>query len=325
MKPVRSRKNQYPGINAHLHSKWQSKSGWNYFHSTHITYLTGALRPALLPLGYTAYPEDALQIRREGEAALLRPRADVLIREDNPLRVYRPRVSRIPGTNRELVAPIPEMLNLSEEDIEYHKAVVVYRLHADDEERGEPVAWIELLSPSNKPGGPDWYRYEEKRENLLHAGIVFVELDYLHESPPTLALPLYGTPENIYPYRIAVVTPRPDFLTGEIVVTQFGVDSPIPAVTIPLLDDDVIDFDFNVPYQKTFEEMLFGNEVDYGQFPLNFDRYNEADKTRIALRMLAVLQAVQSGQSPENIPLEVPSLTLEETLNQINTLKAQLV
>jgi len=32
MKAVRSIKNQYIGINAHLHSLWQSEGGWDEFH-----------------------------------------------------------------------------------------------------------------------------------------------------------------------------------------------------------------------------------------------------------------------------------------------------
>lgn len=54
MKPVRSTKNQYIGINAHLHSLWQAEGGWDEFHAAHIIYLANSLKVPLLPRGYTA-------------------------------------------------------------------------------------------------------------------------------------------------------------------------------------------------------------------------------------------------------------------------------
>lgn len=53
MSPIRTRRNLYRGINAHLHSYWQAQGGWNGFHASHIVYLTTALKADLLPLGYT--------------------------------------------------------------------------------------------------------------------------------------------------------------------------------------------------------------------------------------------------------------------------------
>ena len=40
---VCSVKNQYHGINAHLHSYWQSMGGWHSFHGKHIADLLRAL------------------------------------------------------------------------------------------------------------------------------------------------------------------------------------------------------------------------------------------------------------------------------------------
>lgn len=64
MAPVRSIRNQYLGINAHLHSFWQGVGGWSRFHTNHISDLLRMLRPLLLPLGYDADIEPSLQIRR---------------------------------------------------------------------------------------------------------------------------------------------------------------------------------------------------------------------------------------------------------------------
>ena len=39
MEPMRSVRNQYLGINAHLHSYWQAVRGWNNFHNPYIVQL----------------------------------------------------------------------------------------------------------------------------------------------------------------------------------------------------------------------------------------------------------------------------------------------
>jgi len=78
MQPVRSIKNQYHGINAHLHSHWQSVGGWNSFHSNHIADLLRLLRAKLLPMGYTAEIEPSLQIRRL-DAPAGEPESDITI------------------------------------------------------------------------------------------------------------------------------------------------------------------------------------------------------------------------------------------------------
>lgn len=50
MKPIQAIKNQYTGINDHLHSLWQAEGGWDEFHAAHIIYLANALKIPLLPM-----------------------------------------------------------------------------------------------------------------------------------------------------------------------------------------------------------------------------------------------------------------------------------
>ena len=70
-----------------------------------------------------------------------------------------------------------------EEDKEHpYSAIGIYERPSAS---GEPVAWIDLLSPSNKGGSLDARTYRDKRRPLLLNGVVLVELDYLHETPPT--------------------------------------------------------------------------------------------------------------------------------------------
>jgi hypothetical protein len=305
--PVRSVKNQYRGINAHLHSFWQGEHKWNRFHNVHVAHLMAGLKAQLLPLGYTAETEESLQIRRIGDTPR-QPRADIVVRDLDPLRP--------PQFSSALHAPtltVEELVGEADFERPYY-AVAVYERSPDT----QAVAWVELLSPTNKGILEDAQTYLAKRRLLLEQGIVFVELDYLHETPPTFApLDDYTRREpHAHPYRIVVLDPRPDFRTGPSFVGEFDADEPIPTVTIPLNAGDRVDFDFNAAYQKTFVEALYGYDMDYAALPLNFERYNEADQTRIARRMLSVLEAAAAGIDLETGPFPIKDIPLNEALTQ---------
>lgn len=324
MKPVRSIKNQYLGINAHLQSKLQTEGGWDSFHANHIPDLARLLQVQLRSLGYEAEVEQSLQIKHSVDPTRY-PKADVMIYDPDPVRAFQP-VTPFSSTNtQEIVMPIPSLLNLTDEQLEFYKAIAIYKVAANRQDRGEPIAWIELLSPSNKPTGRDFETYREKRTQILQAGIVFVEIDYLHQYPPTLAgLANYRPysrnqkPEpGSHPYRITVIDPRPDFLEGQGRSRQFDVDDPIPVIVIPLSANDKLDFDFGAPYRKTFEEMFYGDKVDYSELPVNFELYGEFD--RIVSRMLVVLDAAQNGGDLERAPEVVEMLELVEALGRFSS------
>src|SRR5690606_21419007 len=145
-------------------------------------------------------------------------------------------------------------------------------------ERGEPVAWVELLSPSNKPGGQDWLAYREKRQNIISAGIVFVEMDYLHESAPTFTRfadyrPRKGeTDVDAQPYRIKSTEPHLDPESGACWLGLFPVDRPLPVLDNPLNGDDGLCMAFMRRDTEAFEEMMYRFHQDYSQFLLNFER-----------------------------------------------------
>lgn len=312
MPPVRSIKNQYPGINAHLHSYWQAEGGWNNFHNRHIGDLAGLLRQKLLPIGYTAIMEESLQIRRIGDDPQKR-RADILIGGHHPPHPPERRSASAAALT------VADMV-ITEEDIEKpYRALAVH--DQEDTHHLFPIAWIELLSPTNKGYDQDAQTYQIKRRLLLEKGLVFVEIDYLHETPPTFTrLGDYTQGQaTSHPYRIVVLDPRPDMQTGPVERDEFDVDQPIPAVNIPLNGDDVLHFGFGAAYQKTFEEMAYGLEsIDYSQLPMNVDRYRPDDQARIAARMLAVLRAAREGVDLEaNAPLPVEPVSLEAGLEQL--------
>ncbi|MDX1992710.1 MAG: DUF4058 family protein [bacterium] len=323
---VQSIRNQYRGINAHLHSYWQ-QMGWNNFHNPHITYLLSALKRQLLPLGYTATIEESIQLRRAYETVRF-PKADLTVYDLDPTRFGQATPSGA-YTLSGVVVPMPTMMQRNPISEKPYRAIAVYPRETGVER--EPVAWIELLSPSNKGRSSDGQDYLMKRYDLLDAGIVFVELDYLHETPSTLdGLADYTVSNNqtgAHPYRILVFLPHPSFENGDISLNEFDVDSPIPLVTLPLRGDDHLQVDFNVPYQRQFEELLYGLDVegvDYVQLPLNFDRYSEADQTRIVRRMLAVLAAQAAGHDLESGPFPVEDISLEEGLRRLQALGTDL-
>jgi len=283
---IKSDKNLFPGINPHLNSLLQNSTKWVGFHSVTIVDLLKAMRIALRPLGYTADVEQSLQITELGDPAIISyPKSDVTIYDPDPFRARIPTISSAHALD--IAMPIQEIIIL--EEIDYYKALVIYKKPL----QGGPVVWVELLSPSNKPPHPDFKTYREKRQRVLESGIVFVEMDYLHESPPTIrGVANYAAHESdAYPYRITVIDPRPDVYQGEGRIRQFDASMPIPTVTIPLNDADVLKFDFNIPYQKTFEETLYGDEVDYEQLPVNFEAYNAVDQATIRQHMAEIVES----------------------------------
>jgi len=87
MAAIHAIKNQYPGINTHLHSRWQIEGGWDTFYSSHIIHLTSALKAGLLPIGYIAEVEQSLQIRRYNEPAG-KPESNVMLLEMDSERAF---------------------------------------------------------------------------------------------------------------------------------------------------------------------------------------------------------------------------------------------
>lgn len=287
---IQSVKNQFLGINPHLQSKLQSDGGWKGFHNNHITILNRLLLLVLRPNGYTARTEESLQIRRDGETR--RYVSDIAVID----------VENRESEHRAALATqgiaIAELLAIDEVDLKPYFAVAVYK-RSSDNAPGELVAWLELLSSSNKPGGSHFDAYREKRENLLQTGVVIVEIDYLHHQAPTVAVPVYPLDRHATPFRVVVIDPRPHIDDGVGWVHGFSIDEPLPTVAIPLQGDDRIAFDFDEAYQRTFEEMFFGDEVDYAALPSSWEGYSQRDQAKILSRLLYIRERA------DNLPDEI--------------------
>jgi hypothetical protein len=297
MSPVRSLHNQYAGINAHLHSEWQATGRWNRFHNVFVTGLMQSLRAALRGMGYTADIEESLQIRRLTDA--VRPRGDVVIFDTRSV------------APTGITAAAPSLLSVQDlveedEDADHPYSAIVISQRLTEGERGEAVAWLELLSPTNKGNQHDAITYRSKRRLLLESGLVFVGLDFLHETPPTFPrLADYSAGEGGHPYRIVVLDPRPNLKEGRGMLYEFDVDEPLPLVTIPLNAGEQLTFDFGAVYQKVFLESFYGDEVDYSQLPMAWERYSSTDQWRVLLRLATVLEAAEQGKDLEHLPLPI--------------------
>jgi Protein of unknown function (DUF4058) len=291
---IYSPQNLYNGINAHLQSLLQDEDGdWESFHSAHIIHLAEALNQ-LLKGRYRVKPERGLQIREYHPTTGERIEIRHSRRKIPDITIY-PKAPPPPTINPSLAVSTPTLTLPASESIEddpeiYLIAVVIHEILGSGK-TGKPVTWIELLSPSNKASGGGYLSYREKRVPTLEAGIVLVEIDYLHEtSSPIAGIPDYITREpGSYACNIAVTDPRPTLKAGQMNVYGFGVDDPLPVVNIPLAGDDVVSLDFGAVYNRTYESLdIFSDDVDYEQEPVHFERYSESDQVRIRQRMQTI-------------------------------------
>jgi len=306
MKPVRSVKNQYPGINAHLHSYWQSE-GWNNFHNPHIVYLSGAMAAQLRSMSYRYKLEESLQTHIIDDRKFNVTIHDMLQIE----------VEERPEGGSVMTIPLKILLDEPRIREKSYLAIAIYPLEAN--QTTQPIAWVELLSPSVKSTDADLTRYFAERRLLLERGVVVTEIDHSHQTSPTIGgLKDYSTHENqSHSYRTVSIDLRPNSKPGRAWVSEYDVDQPIPEGFIALGGETVLKFDLNALYQKQFEERFYGDDVDYAQFPINFDRYGPTDQARIASRMVAVLENAQNGVDLETGPFAVEPLPLDEARARI--------
>jgi hypothetical protein len=301
---IKTLKNLYKGINPHLNSELQTPGSeeaglslWPGFHSAHVVDISNTLN-TLLPTGYYAVTEQALQIRAEDIEAEFRsrsqkPQPDVALYATSARGI----MTAVPMIEAE--APydllLDETLDLSED---FLTAIVIR-----DARQGDAVARIELLSPSNKPGHVGYEHYRQNRNHALYSKIPLIELDYLHESPPTvMKYPVYPGQNGSHAYNIFVSDPRPSVKQGHFKPYFFDVDESFPLVDIPLLGEEKLTFDFDAVYQQTYRTGRWGMRpffVDYTLLPARFHTYSTDDQMRIRRRWKAIAEADARGDDLE--------------------------
>lgn len=309
---VQSEYNQFLGVNPHLHSYWQAENKWNRFHSLFIAQILFDLKKRLNRMGYSAEPEESLQIRRYGDTPY-RPQSDVLIRDTDPLRFD---ARSAPILERSVPLTALEG-NINTETSFQSIAVYTYKNY----EAGELVGWIEVLSPANKQG-VDALTYQGRRRVLLQQGIVFIEIDMLHETPPTFArIADYTSREpNSTPYRVIMLEPRPNFRHTQALVKSIAVDSPLPTVRMALNGDDTITINLEAIYQTTYHAASYGFDMTCDALPMRFHTYSPDDQARIATRMAHVLAAHQRGVNLETAHAPLEALPLDQAITLLEML-----
>ncbi|MDX2139764.1 MAG: DUF4058 family protein [Chloroflexota bacterium] len=268
----------YPGIDAHVNSLLQTPGAsdqpalWHSFYHDHIAFLTAHLNSLIRP-NYLARSEQSLQTRgydMGGDVEIFSPIPDVT--------VFKP-TSGSPSSHTATLTPtwrvsLREAMAL----VPQPRAVLIYQT-LDQSKTGRVVARIELLSPTNKPGGRHGQSYAVKRMTALETGIPLVEIDYLHETPSlSPKSERYPTMKGSYPYTILVSDPRPDWGTGEIQAFSFRVSEPIALFPLPLDKDESIAVNLNGVYRQTLEAGAWTDSVDYMQPPERFETYSAEDQ-----------------------------------------------
>jgi hypothetical protein len=279
--------NPFPGVNPHLNSLLQTPGNedepslFASFHATHIVQLADALN-TVLPTHYTAYPEQSLQVRGAEWDEVIRverPRPDVSIFRSGGGVMQPAGVAALPTWE----APLQAAVDLRKRPL----GIVIRAAQADASSKlGRVVTRIEMLSPSNKPGGGGSSAYQSRRFEALELGIPLLEIDVIHELPPVLFdHPIYPQDNGSHPYMIIISDPRPDFERGRVRVFGFDIDEKIPALNIPLAGVDTLTFDFNAVYQQTFLSRRYHNLLDYQQTPERFVTYSAAHQAYIRKKM----------------------------------------
>lgn len=278
--------NLYRGVNPNLNSLLQTPgtdsepSLWGAFHATHLAHLADFLNQQLPP-GYAAYTEQSLQVR------------GIEWGEDEPVEKHRPRpdVSIFQQQPSGVAVPAPTWQAAITETITELKrpTAVVIRYQEQPPRLGQIVTRIELLSPSNKPGGGHASAYETKRIETLETGIPLIELDYLHETPAVIhTLPVYPDDPASHPWTIALSDPRPVWQKGKVLVYGTHVDEPLPIAPIPLANGETLLFNYDPVYQYSFRARRYASLIDYSIPPVRLHTYSPADQAKIHQRMAEI-------------------------------------
>jgi hypothetical protein len=290
-----TRRNEYCGVNAHLHSYFQTHGGWEGFHGVHISDLAKAITRAL-PGGYIVDTEQSLQLREihpdTGERTR-RPMPDVTV-----FRTGSPTSSPSPATTgvatATLIQPVIKTMQVLQEKL-YYRALLIYEA-ANPGALGVPVTRIELLSSSNK-FGDGLLQYTEKRIAALKTGLRLVEIDYLHETDPVMSgLPSYIRREaGAHAYNITISDPYPSVETGLSTTHWIDVDQSLPTLSIPLGNNVSFSLDFDAVYHETYNSInAYSYRVDYARLPERAETYSSDDLARIEARMAGVATAMSS-------------------------------
>ncbi|MBI4612637.1 MAG: DUF4058 family protein [Planctomycetes bacterium] len=233
-------KSPFPGMDPFL----ESPAIWPDVHQRLITYCGDALQKEIGPRYYARMGE---RLYLEGPERHVVPDL-VLIGAPEPGT----------GARAELEADTPLVVMI--EPTERREVFLEIR---DSWTGSRVVTVIEVLSPSNKRGGPGRDLYRTKQAEILGSPVHLVEVDLLRDGQPTVALPEEWVPSG--PYRV-VVSRAPH---GKREVYPIGLRARLPRLRIPLVppDPDVV-LDLQNAFERAYENGAYGRTVDYARATL---------------------------------------------------------
>jgi len=239
--------NPFPGMNPYL----EALRLWPEVHNNIIHEIHHFLRRTL-PFRYTVIMDERVGIgndpSRDAPARYAEP--DLSIRGGSA----RERALASYQTEGKVTATLPWM----DEPVREWYVTIGERSREDH----DPVAIVELLSPSNKlTAGHRRSQYLEKRERIIVSGTHLVEIDLVRVGRP---MPVEGY-DGDAPYRnlISRWQVRP-----EVDLYPFRLQTPIPDVPVPLLegDDDAV-VPLGALLHDMYEQDYYVNYVDYNDEP----------------------------------------------------------
>jgi len=235
--------NPFPGMNPYL----ESRGLWPDVHNSLIAVMKSFLRRTL-PFRYTVIMDERVGIGNDPS-------------RDPPARYAEPDLSiRGGGVRERALAPyqtegrVTARLPWTDEAAREWYVTIGERSREDH----DPVAIVELMSPSNKlTAGHGRSQYLEKRERIIASGTHLVEIDLTRVGRP---MPVEGY-DGDAPYRhlISRWEVRP-----EVDLYPFRLQTPIPDVPVPLLegDDDAV-VPLGALLHDMYEQDYYVNYVDY--------------------------------------------------------------
>jgi hypothetical protein len=232
-----------PGMDPYL----EDHQIWTGVHASFIVYVRNHLQPQLRPR-YVAAVEERVYV--EGPDREIAP--DVWLRQ------------RRSGAQGEVAvlgeADAPVMVQVPE--LEVHEAYVTI-LDRDSGQR--VVTVIEVLSPSNKYGGPGHVSYREKQRQVLSSDTHLVEIDLLRAGPHVLAVPEWLA-RGKGPYDYLVSVNRSQGLRDHFELYPRRLAERLPRVRIPLAagDPDAV-LDLQAVLEVTYDDGAYRDRLDYSR------------------------------------------------------------
>ena len=233
----------FPGMDPYL----EDPRIWTEVHTSLIVYIRDYLQPLLRPR-YRAAIESRVFV--EGPDREIIP--DVWLRRSRP-DSGKTGVALANG-DAPLLVRVPE--------VEIHQRY----LEIHDRRSGQRVVTtIEVVSPTNKYGGPGRTLYLNKQQEVRNSETHLVEIDLLRKGHHSTAVPLEPALAACGPFDYHVsVHPFDDVETYY--VYPMNLKEPLATIEVPLLPGDAaISLDLQAVFDRCYDAGPYAREVDYGE------------------------------------------------------------